>query len=258
MKSRELQSLGIPLESSHPSSSIATSQSLHTLRSATRTREQAPLPSSIATCVLQCTDLRLLIQSFTIYEESSDGEGASALHGGWKLAHLCRLNFQHRLSLIGDLRNWDVLEMDRYYQKRVRYIIRYKHAAPCAKFKEQQKFLCDVPQIVVQLHRWLQLHQEKMKEANDREFYHILESLLSSTTVLLETIDGRKDTLAEAKKHSQSVGILYALRNVINANILKRTRDRLKTKFENLHGTAVQWLGGIIENDEVSFFNAAV
>ncbi len=247
MHSRELQSLGIPLDA------MSSSSINRTLRSATHTREMAPPASCIATRVLQCTDLRLLIQSFTVYEESSIGADSSALHGGWKLAHLCKLNFHHRLALVGDLRCWSVFELERYCQKRVDYILRYRHAAPGASFKERQKLICDVPQIVVQLHRWLKLHKESIKEANDDTYYQSLEAVLEWANELFKVIDGRRGMEIATEKQLVNVGILYQLRSQINANILKKKCDRAKSKFDLSWNDTVGWLNKLVKG-EVSFF----
>ncbi len=110
--------------------------------------DAAPPASIAATEVLHCVDVRLLIQSFTVYEECSNPNfvcvhlaGAfdeeeeeeeetdaseeeeededeempessatpsmhSYLHGGWKLSHVCKLDFESRAALVGDMGEW--------------------------------------------------------------------------------------------------------------------------------------------------------
>jgi len=45
-------------------------------------------PSAIATKVMQCTDVRELLQTFADYPENKDLPNAFYLRGGWKFAHL--------------------------------------------------------------------------------------------------------------------------------------------------------------------------
>ncbi len=228
-----------------PKSAILAPRSL---RSATRSRELAGPPSSAATIVLQCNDLRMLIQSFTVYESNPwfDDEGVD---GGWKLAHLCKLNFTPRLALIGDLRKWTVDDMERYYKKRILYIKTYKHAAPSASFKERQKLTCDVPQLVVQMKKWLKYHRDTIKLANDEPFLQHLHGLLKSCIELYEIIKVHKETAIATQYQRYSIDELWRLRNTVQTNMLKLQCNASRIKYEELLKQSTDWLRGLLEGD---------
>ncbi len=219
-----------------------------TLRSSTRGRELAGPESRPASIVLQNNDLRLLIQSFTVYEDKRCGLD-DVVDGGWKLAHLCKLNFTPRLALIGDMRKWTVDEMNRYFYVRMDYIICYRHPAPAASFKERQKFTCDVPQLVVQLKKWLKYHRETIQLADDDVFYDHLNGVLKKANQLLDLIENRKVAQAAAKTLRASTDELWKLRAIVQTNVLEVKCKKAEKKYHFLLNETASWLRKLIEED---------
>jgi hypothetical protein len=258
MSARELRALGVQQQQQQQISVLPDpcASSSRLLRSAARSREETGPASCAATLVLQDKNMRLLIQGFTVYDSKwHDGD---VVNGGWKLAHLCKLSFKDRLSLIGDLRQWTVDDMKHYLAARMQHILHRRMPSPAASYKERNKFLFDLSQIVVQVKQWLKCHRATIKLADDEDFFKSLRTVSMQVHELMLLIGDRRDCMQLApmlKASDEELG--YILVVTVQTNVLHTQMQHAKAKYEKVLADTISWFRTLIEADVSSLLARA-
>ncbi len=127
-------------------------------------------PSVAATKVMQCKDIRELLQTYADYPENKSLPGPFYLRGGWKLAHLSKLFGYDRIKLIGKVHEYSVDGFIAYLQLRISYLLRSKVGEPVGDSDEYtNKLTIDFPIIAKQIHAWTMTQSEVLVKSADKQ-----------------------------------------------------------------------------------------
>ncbi len=152
------------------------------------TTERAP--SVAATKVMQCTDIRELLQTFIDYPENSSFPATCYLRGGWRFAHLSKLYNYDRSKLIGKVHEYSVDDFIAYLQLRIAYLVSSKvESYDDHSQRRVDKLTLDFPVVAKQFWAWTLSQADKIvlsEEEADKKQLSFLCSLMEQVLLIRE------------------------------------------------------------------------